>query len=143
MDTPGSENAMTEIALALAMGFFSLMVLTLISMGTPSATPDETTASVRALSVFDSDGDAANGTVETSADDLLVILHDGAFLDADAKPLDLSHITSHAGRVTLAVRPDAALADVIAARARIAHADLVVTQLDAAWLAALDREARP
>ncbi|MGB0672123.1 MAG: hypothetical protein ACPGNT_11560, partial [Rhodospirillales bacterium] len=28
-----AESAMTEIALALAMGFFSLMVLTLISMG--------------------------------------------------------------------------------------------------------------
>lgn len=33
-ETPVQENPMTEIALALAMGFFSPMVLTLISMGT-------------------------------------------------------------------------------------------------------------
>ena len=34
METTSSGNAMTEIALALAMAFFSIMVLTMISMGT-------------------------------------------------------------------------------------------------------------
>jgi hypothetical protein len=139
MDTPGSENAMTEIALALAMGFFSLMVLTLISFGTPDGSPARTDA----VTLAASSDRAATGAAEIQADDLLVVLHQGRFLDADAQPLRPEAIAGHPGRVTLAVRPDAALADVIDARTRIDHADLIVTQLDAAWLAALDAAAKP
>ena len=34
-------NAMTEIALALAMGFFSILVLTMVSMGAGDASQGE------------------------------------------------------------------------------------------------------
>ena len=47
MSNSSQENAMTEIALAMAMGFFSVMVLTAISMGVPAPkTPENQSTSV-------------------------------------------------------------------------------------------------
>ena len=133
MQTTGSESAMTEIALALAMGFFSLMVLTLISFGTPEGS----TAKSRAVSVAPPANGEAAVSIESKSDDLVVILYQNDFLDAQKNPLSVSTIVAHPGRVTLAIDPAASLETVIEARGRLAHPDLVITELDSAWLTAL------
>jgi len=139
MHTTGSENAMTEIALALAMGFFSLMVLTLISFGTPEGVLSQT----QSVSVATpAEGDAA-GMTGQQADDLVIILHQGDFIDINKNPLSIDRILAHPGRVTLAINPATSLESVIEARGQLAHPNLIITQLDAEWVSALIPNAGP
>ena len=127
---------MTEIALALAMGFFSIMVLTLISFGSPAA-------QMAAVSVAPSqDGAAAGGAVENRSGDLIVIVDEGRYLDADMAPLTVAAIDAHAGRVVLAIGPATPLQAVIELRGQLRARDLIVVNQNAAWrniLAALKR----
>ena len=136
MRHPQQDSAMTEIALALAMGFFSIMVLTLISFGSPAA-------QMAAVSVAPSqDGVAAGGAVENRSGDLIVIVDEGRYLDADMAPLTVAAIDAHAGRVVLAVDPATPLQAVIELRGQLRARDLIVVNQNAAWrniLAALKR----
>lgn len=144
MHNPSQESAMTEVALALAMGFFSLMVLTLISMGVDgrAAAPNQTAVLAPAASPSE-----ATGAREPRRDDRIVIFDGGRFLDRDLNPVDPRSVaaTAGGGRLVLAVDPALPLEQAMAARARIPVDDLVVSTLDAAWLAALsrNREDRP
>lgn len=132
MSAPSHENAMTEIALALAMGFFSILVLTLISFGTP----DAKALSIKAVSVSPSpDGTAGEQAVET--DDLVVVFHNGGFMDKSMTPLLPAAITAHPGRIILAIDPAASLQSVLAARTQIKTDNILVTELDGTWRDAL------
>jgi hypothetical protein len=128
------ESAMTEIALALAMGFFSIMVLTLISFGAPAAT---SASNMAAVTVMPLKADATGGAVETAPDDLIVIAHDGIYLAADMSPLSLDAIDAHVGRVVLAIDPATPLQTVLKLRGGLKARDLVVVNLNADWRAAL------
>ena len=74
-------NAMTEIALALAMGFFSVMVLAMVSMGAGFQTASDTTAATLTVQA------AAPGGTAASPDDTLVVHFQGRFLNAAMKPI--------------------------------------------------------
>lgn len=134
-----AESAMTEIALALAMGFFAIMVLTMVSMGAgqPDQTPEKegSVAAAKLLPNADS-GAASPAATEVAADDRIVIFHDGRFLDTALAPVDPASLPP-TGRVILAVSPDLPLADAIALRGRIDREDLVVSTLDARWMETL------
>ena len=134
MQSTGHEGAMTEIALALAMAFFSIMVLTLISIGTPGI---ETTA-VKVIAVEAEDKKGA-GSSSIEQGDLIVIFHDDAFLDKTMKPISAERMGNHPGRVILAISPVTPLRDVVGARERIGSKNLVVTELDALWLDTLSK----
>lgn len=130
---PGAEDgAMTEVALALAMGFFSILVLTLVSMGggdSPSyqAVHLVQTSSERPASVLPAD------------DDIIVIFDGERYLDTDLNPLDPASVTADGGqRVVLAIDPSVRLADVMAARSRIAVSNLVIANLDGRWRTAIE-----
>ena len=79
MDTAGSGNAMTEIALALAMGFFSIMVLTMVSMGAGSGDAAEAVAA--RLAPPEADAEPA-AVVARTEDDFVLIYHDGRLMTA-------------------------------------------------------------
>lgn len=128
MDDGPAGHAMTEIALALAMSFFCLLVLTLVSMGPSVSGPER----VEALAT--APAQAAAEAMATT--DRLVVFHAGRFLDAGRRPLDPAAM-SGGGRVVLAVDPAQPVAAILAARRRFAGTDLVVTPLDEDWLAAL------
>ena len=130
MDDGPAGYAMTEIALALAMSFFCLLVLTLVSTGSP----ESESAAVRIEALAVAPASAANGDV--AASDRLVVLHAGRFLDAGRQPVDPAGLTG-GGRIVLAVDPDLPMTEILAARRRIAAADIVLTPLDPDWLAAL------
>jgi len=133
------ENPMTEIALALAMGFFSIMVLTLISFGSPAA-------QLAAVTVAPSPEESAvGGAVENQSTDLIVIVDDGRYLDTEMAPLTPAAIDAHVGRVVLAVDPAMPLQAVIELRGQLRARNLVVVNLNTAWrnaLAALNRVRR-
>ena len=130
----GEDGAMTEVALALAMGFFSIMVLTLVSMGAgPSQAP-----SYEAIRLVQTTPDRPASVLPTG-DDLIVIFDGKRFLDTDLNPLDPATV-SDAGdrRIVLAVDPSVRLADVMAARDRISAVNLVIANLDDRWRTAIE-----
>ncbi|MEE8515415.1 MAG: hypothetical protein V3T02_02135 [Alphaproteobacteria bacterium] len=126
---------MTEIALAMAMGFFSVMVLTAMSMGvgvgkrvdviTAMLAPPATTATT--------------GAADTLKDNDILVIYDGRrFLGRDLKPLDPGTI-DRTRRIVLAVDPDLAMSRAMTARQLLGAKRLVVTTLDANWRKALQR----
>ncbi|MGB0632364.1 MAG: hypothetical protein ACPGRZ_16870 [Alphaproteobacteria bacterium] len=138
VEAPAQENAMTEIALALAMGFFSLMVLTLISMGVDQ----EQNKSLAVLALAPSESPGSGDSAAKSGKDLIIIFDGTRFLDTDLKPVDpetvIQSMTGPARRVVLALDPSVSLRDAMAARARVTAPNLVVSTLDDRWVKALE-----
>lgn len=128
-------NPMAEIALALAMGFFSIMVLTVISMG---AAPLTGKAVASAILVPASAGQNAT---ELISDDTVIVYHDGRFLDTQLRTVDPVTVKPR-GRLILAIDPGLPLGEAMNARARFAGRDLVVSTLNGDWLRALKEESR-
>lgn len=121
---PGS--AVTEVALALAMAFFALMLLTMLSMGAgaPSTLPE-------GLAVRDSVPGGKNAAVVEPH--RLVIYHGGELLDSELKPFDVDRLTA-VGPIVLAVPPGLSFTQVLEQRRRLSGAELSVTMLDERWL---------
>lgn len=127
------DGAMTEVALALATGFFSIAILTLISMGGGEArqTSFEAVPVVRTVTDGPATSNAGEGDV--------IVLFDGArFLDTKMQPVAPGRLEVPEGaRLVLAVTPDLAFSQVSDARRAFAARDLVVTTMDERWTAAL------
>ena len=132
-------NAMTEIALALAMAFFSIMVLAMVSMGAGSsdATIDQSssTAMTDSLQISPSKpSDKAQPTSETSR---IIVFYQGQYLSDQLKPVDPTTVTTD-GKIVLAVDPTLPLADAMQARAGLSTNNITVTTLDQRWMRALE-----
>ena len=130
------ESAMTEIALAMAMGFFSVMVLTAMSMGVG-------TLNAKAMStalIADSEARSSAPADRLSDQDVLVVYDGKRLLGRNLAPIDPSKIDA-TKRVVLAVDPSLSMSEAMRARRLIASPRLVVTTLDADWRRAL-REPR-
>ena len=143
METPVQESAMTEIALALAMGFFSMMVLTLISMGTgvqkENASVDMLTL---AESVTPSSEKSSSEGKQTPPKQMIIIFDGSQFFDAQLNILTVEKINSQTkesnDRIVLAMPPDLSIKDAMLAKASIKTPNLVVSNLDERWLKALE-----
>lgn len=133
-------NAMTEIALALAMGFFSIMVLTMVSMGAgQTETPEDAERTAIAAALAPADATAAQAArLRPDTDDVLVIYHQGRFYDRRLRVIDPA-ATVYAGRVILALNRTLDMGEALAARARVGAPDVVVSTLDQPWMEALAR----
>ncbi|MFT5181465.1 MAG: hypothetical protein ACI8S3_001349 [Alphaproteobacteria bacterium] len=128
------DGAMTEVALALAMGFFSIMVLTLVSMGGGAGEAN----SYEAIRLVQTAPDRPASVLPTS-DDRIVIFDGERYLDTDLNPVDPATVKdSGERRIVLAVDPNVRLADVMAARDRISAVNLVIANLDNRWRAAIE-----
>jgi len=127
-------NALVEISLALAMAFFSIMVLTMVSMGTGfQAVPDAPPMAFEAITV----APAASPSSEILESDAVVIVyHQGRFYDTDLAPVDPTQITGQ-NRVVLAIAPSILMTEAIALRERIAARDVIITILSEDWLRTL------
>jgi len=153
------ENPMAEIALALAMGFFAIMVLAVVSMtaGHAQAVRDKEEAVRFVAAILQPAAAASESAANRSAPELdqLVIFHQGRFLDAELRPLDPALLSSSGASsgatpgtagskgapIVLAIAPDLSLAEAMDARAGIDRDDVVVATLDRRWLQALQRSA--
>jgi hypothetical protein len=133
--TPGAEDgAMTEVALALAMGFFSILVLTLVSIGGGAGE----TPSYEAIHLVQTAPEGPTSVLPTK-DDVIVIFDGARYLDTDLNPVDPAAVPADGERrIVLAVDPSVRLADVMAARARFAATNLVIANLDRSWRAAIE-----
>ena len=144
MSGGAQENAMTEIALAMAMGFFSVMVLTAMSMGVSvpvaKSQPQRPDRAMISAVIADSGSARGTGSVDKLTNkDVLVVFDGRRFLGRDLKPFDLTTIDA-TKRVVLAVTPDLSMAQAIEARRKIAASRLVITTLDGNWRRALQEK---
>ena len=124
-------NAMTEIALALAMAFFSIMVLTMVSM---SATPEKISKDQNQPTINLANS-APNSTQKPTAPTKrkLVIFWNGQFMDQQLSTLELGSLKS-SKKIVLAMPPNLPMADALAARAQLEGVDILVSVLDERWL---------
>ena len=124
-------NAMTEIALALAMAFFSIMVLTMVSM---SATPEKISKAQNQPTINLANS-APNNTQKPAAPTKrkLVIFWNGQFMDQQLSPLELGSLKS-SKKIVLAMPPNLPMADALSARAQLKGVDILVSVLDERWL---------
>lgn len=134
VEDSAAANGLTEVALALAMAFFSIMVLGMVSMSLPHASQQPTQAGDTADEISVAAGRAAESG-EAAADRQFILFHDGRFLDADLAPIDPAAVD---GMAVLAISPDLSLAEVVAARAAFTRQDILVSTLDERWLARLE-----
>jgi len=140
MHTEYQSNAMTEIALALAMAFFSIMVLAMLSMGSAmqahSARAPGLEEGIRLANL------AAAGTEATSvravAADKVIVHWRGSFYDGALEPIKPTALKVADGRRVLAIAPDLSIAEAMAVREMIATAELEVTTLDTRWIQTLE-----
>ncbi len=140
-------NAMTEIALALAMAFFAIMILTMVSMGGQDGAKDAVATKTDAapLRLLAPAARDAGGEGATAARVLqpreLIIFSGGRFLNDQLQVLAAAAIAAMKNPV-LAVSPDLSLAEVLAAKDRLARPDLTVTALNRHWLEAIKEHAK-
>lgn len=137
-------NAMTEIALALAMAFFSLMILTMVSMGAGQAVSEKKIEDIQDKMVGlmlapPPDDTPTEVTERVRREDRLIVFYEGQYLDQNLKVVDPKILiqgigTPGAGRLILALSPDASITDAMAARTGIPVGDLTLTTLDQSWL---------
>lgn len=129
-------NAMTEIALALAMAFFSVMVLAMVSMGAAQPETAEAPEMVNParFEIVRSEPNAAQSPLPD--DTRIVIFHHNRFFDTDLKDFDIAGVGPD-DTVILAIDPALALADAVVALTRLKAANITVTTLDPRWLRTL------
>lgn len=137
-DSAPQNNAMTEIALALAMGFFSIMVLTMVSMSVEKTPKEKLVKTLAAPLAQTAKANSNPGVVEPTSDDLIVIFDGNRFLDRNLKALNPASLDP-SRRIILAINPKVQLEQALQARAQITSAKVMVSSLDAKWQAALKR----
>ncbi|WP_419798926.1 MAG: hypothetical protein ACNI26_04470 [Terasakiella sp.] len=134
-------NAMAEIALALAMGFFSIMVLTMVSMG--GGMVSQSVKSVLdddpielANTVEKTEQDQAKGASRNVQPENLLIYYKDRFLDHTFKPVDPAGLAGR-DKIVLAVDPDLSMSATMQVRKRVSAQDITVVVLNEKWLKAL------
>jgi len=133
MDTQADNQAMTEVALGLAMAFFALMVLSMVSMSVqPAQAMNRSVEAVTAQAQLKPDADNTVKTVIGDQDEI-IIFYQGRFLDTDLQPLSMDSLPK-AKRYVLALSPDMPFDEVLIARKKISASNLIITELDPAWL---------
>lgn len=127
MDDGATTGAMTEIALALAMAFFCILVLALVSMGNPHASDGPALSAERVET-------AGPGTPPRPLEDdeRLILFHADRYLAPDGSAVDPASLAGE--RVVLAVDPNLPLARILAGRSAIPGSQVRITPLDSAWI---------
>lgn len=138
-DGAGTDNAMTEVALALAMGFFSLMVLTLVSMGSGDTSDTSETGFDEVEFVVSKP--ASDTAPSASSNDRFVMFFKGHFFDRDGSEVTPSSISAPpGGRVILVVDPTSKLAAIINAKQQFSDQTVIVAEMTQDWIDALQRK---
>ena len=145
-------NAMTEVALALAMAFFSIMVLAMVGMSVPSQSAARSVSAATAPPAPDAPdparlkeqpadhtADAADSAGAAPTEQVFVLYFSGRFFDVDGQPLDLTALRADQP-IVLAVSPDLNIAETLAVKAKISVADPVITTLNEDWINHLESQ---
>ena len=123
-------NALTEVALALAMAFFAIFIVAAVSMNpVAGATP----------SMIDLAAPTTNSsTSNTSAPQWLIHTSTG-FVDAQFKPIDPQQLDPQRP-VHLAVAPNLPANQMLQLQKQISHPNLSITLLNVEWQQYLEQK---
>ena len=135
MDTHADNQAMTEVALGLAMAFFAIMIISMVSMSVqrapmPSASGPAVQVSAPATEPGMEDVDGALS--QSSANDFFIVYYQGKYLDAELNAVSPKSLP-FADRYVLAIDPALSFQEVMKVRTEIVAANLVITELNSAW----------
>jgi len=138
MQNATHESAMTEVALALAMGFFSLMILTLISMGVETGNADPARIeAAKALDIVANKTAKGAAAIQSDSKDIILIFDGIDYRNADLALVSPADVTRQANadgrRVILAVDPALPFEIALAAREKLSVANLVVSPFSQEW----------
>ena len=163
MRQDNAQNAMTEIALALAMAFFSIMVLAMVSMGSQGggsqagsqvnlsdnhASQDEFT-DVPVKENQEQASDKATKTHKVEDNDHFIIFYQGQLFNRDLTPTSIETVKAMQangkihGRIILAMDPETAIEQAIDFMATLNHNPnhpVEITALNQAWINRLRSE---
>lgn len=140
-------NAMAEIALALAMGFFSIMVLTMVSMGSGMVSSVQARKSVieenpiqmgKTAPKEETTSDEARQQTQVKPEELIVF-YKGQYLDHALKVVSPRSLAGR-DKVVLAVSPDLSMSQTMTARNDLSVGDITVVMLDQNWLTRLQEK---
>jgi len=133
-------NAMTEVALALAMAFFSIMVLAVISMGVG---PDDanTTAEAAGATITMVPSAEQTSTTTDSPPGIIVIHYAGQFFNTDLAAIDPAAL-DQTQPIILAIDPSLTAAEAVTLRDRVPGTDVVITTLNQTWMTSLEEKFR-
>ncbi|PAJ75175.1 hypothetical protein CJF42_06705 [Pseudoalteromonas sp. NBT06-2] len=129
-------QALTEVALALSMAFFSLLILTLISMGVPAKSKlNQQLDKEKTIDVIQD-----NKAKSDKAGSLkYVIYYHGDFYDAALKRIKPNKFNSQE-RLILAIESTLSISEVIAIKTQINNSNLSITTLNNEWLSRLEKK---
>jgi hypothetical protein len=132
-------KAMVEVALALAMGFFSIMVLAMVSMSTGTATKDTLSNFTSPVKVekqnnpaSKSDQGVINSTEIKKTN--LIIWFGNQFLDSNLKRINPNSWMINRQEAILAVTPDTNLKHLLDIKERLGSENIKITSLNQEWL---------
>jgi hypothetical protein len=131
-------NAMTEVALALAMAFFAIFILAAVSMSQPSAQAQPTKPEANIVHDLNLQFEN-NAERDLAASETLLIYHKGQFLDAALQPYALDGGVSPTARFVVAVSPDLSMAEMLAIKQQKNLPNLAITLLNKEWQDRLER----
>lgn len=141
MEDHTTNHALTEVALALAMAFFSIMILAMVSMSIPRAAKSQTAESSVNLpndKVKMQQNDASSKpdnsqspTQFSHSAQQFVFYFDQQFFNQKLQVIDLSGLKQ--GEVVLALPANLTVAEALKVKGRINRSDLVITQYNEQW----------
>lgn len=135
-------NAMTEVALALAMAFFAIFILAAVSMSQPLDQEKKQKQNEVAAEkiVHDFNLQLENKAErELAGNEILLIFHKGAFLDAQLKPVALESMADRRAQYVIAVSPDLSMADMLKLKQQKKLPNLAITLLNKEWQQRLEQ----
>jgi len=139
MTTTGPNNALAEVALALAMGFFSIMVLALVSMGAGIKNEKKDPINVSKGVILSPSVSAKkdnNRSTKITPPNSLLIFFQGRFLDAQLREVT-PEIWEPKDEVVLAIEPNISMGEAISLQKKINTKNITITTLDKKWLSTL------
>ena len=146
MEDHTTNHALTEVALALAMAFFSIMILAMVSMSIPRAPDVNHSKSVAALpkdkvkmqqnessqSSSDTKSKATNNTKQQ-----FVFYANQRFYNQKLQVIDLASLGTQ--EVVLALSANLTVAEALRVKGQINRPDLVITQYNQQWQQRLEK----
>ena len=128
MNSDYSHNPLTEVALALSMAFFAIMVLTIFAL------------SQKQFKSIESDKISMNSksTIDKDKKRTLVFYHKKIFYDQNLKIWRLENQDKHADRYTLAVPTKMSVKELFEIKKIFQGFDLQVTEQNQQWNEALE-----
>lgn len=146
MEDHTTNHALTEVALALAMAFFSIMILAMVSMSIPRAPDASASKSLAAAESLPEDrvkmqqNESSKQKHDVSSaknTQQFVFYFNQQFFNQQLQVIDLAGLGS--GEVVLALPASLTVAEALRVKGQINRSDLVITQYNEQWQQRLEK----